>query len=164
MLRLLGLAALCIYAQFATASNQVGVEHAPGAALDHTHSNTYLTLASNGNKKRLPPDSIESASDSQQKGLLRIYRSNLLKKTYKHIMYPDSAIERNQEGDVILRITIDRTGEVHDIKYDLRSEFNSLNKAALSAIEDAQPFPVVPIRIKGERFELLMPIRFRLTG
>jgi len=164
MIRLIGLATLCIYAQLATASDRAGITHASDPVSDRPHDNAHLTLASNGNKRSLLPDSIESAIDPQQKGLLRIYRSNLLKKAYKHIVYPESAIDKNQEGDVILRITIDRSGEVRDIKYDLRSGFNSLNKAALSAIEDAQPFPVVPKRIKGERFELLMPIRFRLTG
>jgi len=123
------------------------------------------TLAANGaDEKSLLPDSIDNASTPQQKGLLRIYRSNLLKKTYKHIVYPDSAIDKNQEGDVILRVTVDRAGTVKNIKYDLRARYNSLNKAAKSAVESAQPFPAVPNRIEGEVFELLMPIRFRLTG
>lgn len=147
------------------AAHRLNPAHELSTASSELIPDNPLGLAAKDNEeKSLLPDSIDNASDPQQKGLLRIYRSNLLKKTYKHIVYPDSAIDKNQEGDVILRVTVDRSGKVKNIKYDLRARYNSLNKAAKSAIESAQPFPEVPSRIEGDVFELLMPIRFRLTG
>ena len=165
MIRIVGLAALLCFLPLASAIAQEPLPRATDIALDKQDTNnSNIVLASKNNERNILPDSIESSKDTQQKGLLRIYRSNLLKKTYQHIVYPESAIDKNQEGDVILRITIDRSGKVLEIKYDLRARFNSLNKAAKSALNNAQPFPKVPQRVKGESFELLMPIRFRLTG
>ncbi len=114
-----------------------------------------------------PADSADDAAAifaAEQKGLFRIYRSNLLKKTYQHVIYPESAIDRNQQGDVVLKVLISRSGKVKSIVYDKRAEFNSLNKAATKAVYNAKPFPPAPSRLEGETFEVVMPIRFRLAG
>ncbi len=138
----------------ATASSSPGATPATGPT---------LTLAGKGDNG-IAPDSIDRASDPEQKGLLRIYRSNILKKTYKFVVYPESAIDNDHEGIVVLRVTVDRDGQVKKIDYASRAIYNSLNKAARQAVYSARPFPAVPGRVKGETFELLMPIRFRLTG
>ena len=105
-----------------------------------------------------------SGTSNEQIALLKIYRSNLLKKTYQHVVYPDSAIEKNHEGEVILTLTVDRNGRVQQIGFDSRARFNSLNKAASIAVKRAKPYPPVPKRLQGKSFEISMPIRFRLTG
>lgn len=112
-------------------------------------------------------DSVTKASEvtsAEQAGLFRIYRSNLLKKTYQHVIYPESAIDRNQQGDVILKLTISRDGEIQDVQYDRRADFSSLNKAAARAVKNAKPYPAAPKRLNGESFEVIMPIKFRLAG
>ncbi|NNL56758.1 MAG: hypothetical protein HKO71_03325, partial [Pseudomonadales bacterium] len=53
----------------------------------------------------------DSTADS---GLLRVYRSNLLKLTYQNLIYPTGAINRNQQGKVILQVTLNRQGKVKD--------------------------------------------------
>ncbi len=109
-------------------------------------------------------DSAAAVAKAEQRGLFRIYRSNLLKKTYQHVIYPESAIDRNQTGDVILKITITRDGKIKTVDYHKRAEYNSLNKAATKAVYNAKPFPVAPSQLKGETFEVIMPIKFRLAG
>ena len=104
------------------------------------------------------------AMQVEQEGLLKIYRSNLMKRTYQYIVYPESAINLNREGEVVLRIVVDRNGKVIKSAYESRANYNSLNKAATRALNRAKPFPAVPARLKGEKFEMLIPIRFRLTG
>ena len=106
----------------------------------------------------------EQLSSAQQAGLFRIYRSNLLKKTYQHVIYPESAIDRNQQGDVILTLVIARDGQIQSVDYDKRADFSSLNKAAARAVKNATPYPPAPKQLNGESFEVIMPIKFRLAG
>lgn len=130
-------------------------------------------LAQDPGKKQLTVETLATAAtketaevvDAEQIGLFRIYRSNLLKLTYQHVIYPESAIDRNQQGNVVLRVTINRDGEVQEIKFKERAEFNSLNKAARKAVDNAKgSFPSAPERLRGESFEVTMPIKFRLSS
>jgi len=105
----------------------------------------------------------QKPSSAQQAGLFRIYRSNLLKKTYQHVTYPSSAIDRDQQGDVILKLTISRDGDIQKVDYDKRADFSSLNKAAARAVKNATPYPAAPKQLLGETFEVIMPIKFRLA-
>lgn len=128
-------------------------------------NNTPMELGLAQNTPETPKaEAAPAVSSAEQKGLFRIYRSNLLKKTYQHVSYPESAIDRNQQGDVILKLTIDRNGKIKDVKYDKRADFSSLNKAAARAVKNAKPYPAAPKRLNGESFEVIMPIRFRLAG
>ncbi len=111
------------------------------------------------NNKRALPKTI-----NLQDGLLRIYRSNLLKKTYRYVIYPETSIDNHQEGDVILKLTVNRGGEIKKLKFHSKSEFIELNRAASKAVKKAKPFPPVPSRLEGETFEILMPIKFRLAS
>lgn len=108
-----------------------------------------------------------AAEDDQaalmQKALLKIYRSNLLKKTYQHVEYPESSIERHEEGDVILLVEVRRDGKVKRIDYEAKAPARALNIAARTAVKKAHPFSEAPVGLDGDTFEIAMPIRFRLT-
>lgn len=111
------------------------------------------------------PAKRPQANRAEQIGLFRIYRSNLLKLTYQHVIYPESAIERNQQGDVILVLIVNRSGDVKKIEFGERAAFSSLNRAAEQAVKNAKrSFPAAPSRLSGESFEVTMPIKFRLAG
>ncbi len=98
-----------------------------------------------------------------QQALLKIYRSNLLKKTYQHVEYPESSIERHEEGDVILLVEVRRDGKVKRIDYEAKASSRALNIAARTAVKKAHPFSEAPVGLDGDSFEIAMPIRFRLT-
>lgn len=137
------------------------------SVLKSTDDNEITIKLDNPDKKTLVSQNAilasQNSSSAQQAGLFRIYRSNLLKKTYQHVIYPGSAIDRDQQGDVILKLTISRKGEIQNVDYDKRADFNSLNKAATSAVKNAMPYPAAPKQLLGETFEVIMPIKFRLA-
>lgn len=137
------------------------------SVLKSTDDNEITIKLDNPAKKTLVSKNIliasQDSSSVQQAGLFRIYRSNLLKKTYQHVIYPGSAIDRDQQGDVILKLTISREGEIQNVDYDKRADFNSLNKAAARAVKNAMPYPPAPKQLQGENFEVIMPIKFRLA-
>lgn len=136
-----------------------------------TSTQDNITIAVKTISKQSPPQAIKGPNSKtaeskhllMQKGLFRIYRSNLLKKTYQHVIYPDSAIDKNQQGNVILKVVIDRSGALQSVNFHSRANFNSLNKAAKRAVNNAKPYPSAPAKLEGEIFEILMPIRFRLS-
>jgi protein TonB len=137
------------------------------SVLKSTDDNEITIKLDNPAKKTLVSQNAIIASQdqpsAQQAGLFRIYRSNLLKKTYQHVIYPGSAIDRDQQGDVILKLTISREGEIQKVDYDKRADFSSLNKAAARAVKNAMPYPPAPKQLYGETFEVIMPIKFRLA-
>ncbi|MGB5325613.1 MAG: TonB family protein [Pseudomonadales bacterium] len=156
------------------ASAPLYASHGPGDEIKinqgHTHvvtrstSGEDITISLETGKSRAPGAQLEPPASAEQSALLKIYRSNLLKQTYQHVVYPDSAIAKNHEGEVVLMVTVDRNGKVKAIDYDSRARFNSLNKAASIAVKRAKPYPPVPTRLDGETFQISMPIRFLLQG
>tara|TARA_B110000967_G_C18798219_1_gene516973 strand:+ start:475 stop:1122 length:648 start_codon:yes stop_codon:yes gene_type:complete len=137
------------------------------SVLKSTDDNEITIKLDNPTEKTIVSQNIiiasQDTSSAQQAGLFRIYRSNLLKKTYQHVIYPGSAVDRDQQGDVILKLTISREGEIQKVDYDKRADFSSLNKAAARAVKNATPYPAAPKQLLGETFEVIMPIKFRLA-
>lgn len=92
----------------------------------------------------------------------QMYHSQLLRWTYQNINYPKRAISRGHEGSVRLAVVIDRQGNVKNVVEVESSQYDSLNREALNAVERAKPFPAIPDTIKGEEFAFSLPIQFRL--
>ena len=105
----------------------------------------------------------QPAQQAANDELLQVYRSNLLALTYRNISYPNSAIQRNREGKVVLKVTVNRDGEVKGVSYEKQSKFSALNRAANKAIAKSSPFPKIPEGIAGNEIELLVPINFSLS-
>ena len=91
-----------------------------------------------------------------------IYRANMLRLTYRYVIYPATALSKNQEGTVIMKVTVNRAGKVVSISPEKLSEFVALNKAAEKALKKASPFPAVPAQLPGDKFEFSIPIKFRI--
>ena len=106
---------------------------------------------------------VSDQVDRRQR-ILYLYRSKLLKKVYVNIIYPAIAIDLNWEGNVMLQVTVDRQGRVTQTRFDSKSKYEALNKAALHAVTQSTPFYTIPEELTGEQFEFTLPIKFRLTG
>jgi TonB family protein len=59
-------------------------------------------------------------------------------------VYPKSALSLKQEGTVTIKLTIAESGNVLGFKITKKSEFNSLNSAALKLAKKIQSFRPVP--------------------
>ena len=104
------------------------------------------------------------AQEVEQKnsGLRLLYRSNVMKMIYGRVVYPSRSIDRDQEGEVVLKVILKRNGELVSASVDKESEYKLLNKAALRAVELAEPFPNAPEKLTDKQIELLVPIRFQI--
>lgn len=109
------------------------------------------------------PAAAAPANDAARLDAMRnIYRANMLRLTYRYVIYPATALSKNQEGTVIMKVTVNRTGKVVSITPEKLSEFVALNKAAEKALKKASPFPAVPAQLPGDKFEFSIPIKFRI--
>ena len=132
-------------------------------AVDKTarSKNPASLLASNSKGDELANIALAEMIE-QKKYLLKLYRSTILTSTYKKIVYPSSAIDKNQQGKVVLKVVVDRSGKVQSIDLKEKSKFKLLNSAADRAVTKAH-FPSVPSELEGDEFEFLLPIKFSLN-
>lgn len=80
----------------------------------------------------------------------------------KHKRYPALARAQRRQGGATIRFVMDREGRVLSAALESSSGHESLDEEALSLPQRAQPLPVPPEGVGGERIELLVPIRFYL--
>ncbi len=93
--------------------------------------------------------------------LEKTYRAYILRDTYKKVRYPQRAASRNQEGEVVVTVTVKRDGSL--ISVDIKEKsYPALNSAAEDAVEDAAPYSAAPDELPGDTFTFDIPIKFKI--
>jgi len=80
----------------------------------------------------------------------------------RHKAYPATARARQQTGIAQLAFAIDRRGMVLASRIIRSSGFAALDQETIATVRRAQPFPVPPSNMAGERFDFTIPIRFNI--
>lgn len=114
-------------------------------------------------------ESIFDESDDDEftaESLLKeqLYYSQLAKYTYKYIEYPAKAWDRGREGNIRLRVTINRKGKVKKTELLEEARYSSLNKEARKAVARASPYPAMPDEVKGDEYSFTFRIAFKITN
>ena len=99
----------------------------------------------------------------QQDTLLKLYRSSVVKRTLKAVVYPKRAIKRNRQGAVILDVTVARSGKVMSINTAQEAKYSSLNDAAIDAVNKVEKYSAVPAGLDGESIIINVPVKFILN-
>lgn len=76
-------------------------------------------------------------------------------------IYPRESIEREEEGRVIVGLTLDRNGQVIDAKIEEACVFVRLNEAALQTVKGVARFPEVPALLPAP-IHLHVPLVFQI--
>lgn len=80
----------------------------------------------------------------------------------QHKVYPQEAYASGMQGRVLLRIRIDRAGNVLSRRIEQSSGYSMLDQAVMVAIENANPVPRVPMAYPGGKMlEFRIPIDFK---
>jgi len=113
-------------------------------------------------------DSIFDDDDGEEftaESLLKeqLYYSQLAKYTHRYLKYPQRAWDRGREGNVRLRVTIDRDGNLEDTEILDAAQYKSLNKEAQKAVKRAQPYPAVPDEISGDTYSFTFRVAFKIV-
>jgi len=76
--------------------------------------------------------------------------------------YPNAARQQHSMGESLVEFSTDRTGAVLSCRLVKGSGSSVLDEEALAILARAAPLPAPPADVRGEHFELIVPIRFRL--
>lgn len=82
----------------------------------------------------------------------------------KFKVYPAQARQQGMEGTAMVRIRIDRRGNIHYRIISKRTPYPLLDKAVLDMVRRADPVPPVPSEypVKEEFLEFVVPVVFKL--
>ncbi|MFK7793739.1 MAG: energy transducer TonB [Gammaproteobacteria bacterium] len=117
------------------------------------------------NKSTAKPNSaIRNIGSTALKNKKASYYATLAKWLEKHKKYPTIARRRNQQGEVTIKFTLNRRGELLRFKLIKSSEHHSLNTAAIKMLKRASPMPIPPQEIigSGGELEFTIPVNFNL--
>ncbi len=90
------------------------------------------------------------------------YRAHLVAWLARHKRYPARARAMGLEGQVVVRVTLARDGRVQSHEIEEDSAYSVLLHEVEAMVDRANPFPAMPATLAGERFELRVPVDFRL--
>ncbi|MCA8928111.1 MAG: energy transducer TonB [Alphaproteobacteria bacterium] len=110
-----------------------------------------------------------AASAAQQQGLEQERRRQVSEWQRKLALaldalktYPDDARADRAEGRAVLRFTIDRAGRLTRRALQESAGHPALDAAALGILERAGRLPPPPPLLKGERFDIAVPVTYRV--
>lgn len=90
----------------------------------------------------------------------QLYIAALNRWTGPYVRYPQSALRKGYEGSLRLSVKVNRQGKVTFVEVTESSGYRSLDKAALSAVKRASPYPKIPDDLSEEVFSFAVPISF----
>ena len=76
--------------------------------------------------------------------------------------YPEEARAEHAEGRAVLRFAVDRSGRVVRSSLQESTGHPALDKAALGILERAGRLPAPPQHLQGSRFDIAVPVTYRV--
>jgi protein TonB len=113
-----------------------------------------------------PPAPVAAAPDPGLAAAVARARASWEKALVSHLnrykRYPNAARVRGIRGDVRVRFTLDRTGQVTAATVVDGSGYPALDEEALAVLQRASPLPTPPGEVGGTAFDMVLPIQFRI--
>lgn len=94
--------------------------------------------------------------------LLAAYRRQLAELFARHQEYPRVAALRGWEGEVRLRLTVARKGNLLLVEVDRSSGYGILDQHALNMVGELSGLPALPAALEGNEIQVLVPINYKL--
>ena len=108
-----------------------------------------------------PPKKIEPSQDDINAALGQ-YGSTLGRAIAKHKQYPKIAQMRGWQGDCLLDLKLDGSGNVLSASVKESSGHEALDNQALEMARKAAPFPAPPDVLRDRSFNITVPVSFKL--
>jgi protein TonB len=93
---------------------------------------------------------------------VRSWYSSIVQQLERHKSYPLAARQRGETGVVELAFSIDRDGHVLASKIVKSSGYPALDQESMTTVRRAEPFPVPPNGLEGEKFDFTVPVKFNI--
>ena len=109
-----------------------------------------------------PVEPVKSSNEAMSVVSMTRYEQQLVAWLERHKKYPSRAKRMRIEGEVLLRIIIDRLGEIQQISLAKRSGNRLLDKSAIAMAQRANPFPPMLENDLRAQLEFVVPVDFSL--
>lgn len=109
-----------------------------------------------------PPPKPTGPSQVDMNAARDSYGNTLWEAIGKYKNYPRIAQMRGWQGDVVVELLLDGSGNLKSKKILKSSSYEVLDKEALAMVDKAAPFPAPPEALRGSSFSIKVPIPFRL--
>lgn len=104
-----------------------------------------------------------AAGQSDAETIKARYEQKISAWLQQHRIYPPMAKQLGQHGQPVLRLRIDRSGDVKFFTVDRPTGYQLIDEAALDMVRRASPFPAPPEDYPGgAMLEFLIPVKFDL--
>lgn len=114
-------------------------------------------------KPQMKPTAIPGNSTEKDAETVQRYEQMLGLWFEQHHYYPMAARQKELQGDAVMRVTLDRSGNILHAELEKKTGDELLDEAAMVMVKKANPAPKFPSDYPaGERFEYLIPISFRM--
>jgi len=90
------------------------------------------------------------------------FQVKLLRHLNRHKRYPAQARAKREQGTVMVRFIMDRSGKVVHAVLEKACNFPALNEEGVALLSRAQPLPIPPPQLEGDRIEMIVPVEFSL--
>jgi protein TonB len=90
------------------------------------------------------------------------YFSLITQTIYKNKKYPRQAYSLNQEGLVVVRMKLDKSGNILDLNILEEAPYPNLTKASLETIRNIQKFPPIPDELEMSEMIFRIPIEYKI--
>jgi len=90
------------------------------------------------------------------------YFSIIAQTIYKNKRYPRQAYSLNQEGKVIVRLKLDKEGQILDLEVIEKGPYKSLTNATLETIKKINRFPQIPDELGVGEITFRIPIEYKI--
>jgi periplasmic protein TonB len=122
-------------------------------AIEQEQSSTSAELP---HDDQLPPE--------RQQALLKAYLEEIAMQLHKTKSYPRNARRKGWEGTVVIKLHLLPAGELEQAELAQSSGYQTLDDAALKAVQKAQPFPEFPEGVSAPSLTVNLPIQFILSA
>ena len=111
------------------------------------------------------PEKVEDTISLDTKDERYVSYAKVIKeRLMRHWEYPREARENLIEGRVLVLFSLNRQGQLKDIKILGRSSYEILDKETLKTIRNASPFPSFPGSVTVKKLNIKASFGYRLTS
>ena len=91
-----------------------------------------------------------------------LYSSQVSAKIQSQLVYPRAAKLLGRQGTVLMRLKVDKAGNILESRIEKESPFDSLNTGSLQTIQQLGKLPPLPQELGLEVCDISVPVRFSL--